>query len=101
VCDPLAVFSVRVSAVSASTERSPACLTAQRTQEFGVRLALGLAGALVVARMLSNLLYGVSPVDALTISSAIGLVALVAVGAIGWPAWRAAHVDPLTALRAE
>jgi putative ABC transport system permease protein len=103
-----------------------AYLTSQRTQEFGVRLALGasaasilrlviregglltglgvalgLAGAIVVARVLRGLLYGVTPVDGLTIASVVALVAAVALVAVGWPAWRAARVDPTTALRAE
>jgi predicted lysophospholipase L1 biosynthesis ABC-type transport system permease subunit len=103
-----------------------AYLTSQRTQEFGVRLALGasgasilrlvmregclltglgaalgLAGGIAVTRTLRGLLYGVTPLDGVTIASVIALVAVVALGAVGWPAWRAARVDPATALRAE
>jgi putative ABC transport system permease protein len=103
-----------------------AYLMSQRTQEFGVRLALGasaasilrlviregglltglgatlgLAGAIAVTRALRALLYGVTPLDRLTIVSVIALVAVVALVAVGLPAWRAARVDPTTALRAE
>lgn len=103
-----------------------AYLTSQRTQEFGLRLALGasaasilrlviregclltglgaalgLAGAIAVTRALRGLLYGVTPLDGFTIASVVALIAAAALGAIGWPAWRAAHVDPATALRAE
>jgi putative ABC transport system permease protein len=103
-----------------------AYLTSQRTQEFGVRLALGasaatilrlviregcqlagvgaalgLVGALAVSRALRGLLYGVTPLDGLTIASVAGLVAALALVAVGWPAWRAARIDPATALRAE
>jgi ABC-type antimicrobial peptide transport system permease subunit len=103
-----------------------AYLTSQRAQEFGVRLALGasvasilglvfreaclltglgaalgLAGAIAVARVLQGLLYGVTPVDGLTIASVVALVAVVALLAVSWPAWRAASVDPTMALRAE
>jgi putative ABC transport system permease protein len=103
-----------------------AYLTSQRTQEFGVRLALGatastilrlvmregcllsgmgatlgFAAAMAVTRVLRGLLYGVTPLDGLTIASVVALVAGVALVAVGVPAWRAARVDPVTALRAE
>jgi putative ABC transport system permease protein len=103
-----------------------AYLASQRTQEFGVRLALGatatsilrlviregcllsglgaalgLAGAMAVTRVLRGLLYGVTPLDGLTIAGVVALVAAVALVAVGVPAWRAARVDPVTALRAE
>jgi putative ABC transport system permease protein len=63
--------------------------------------ALGLAGAIAVTRALRGLLYGVTPIDGFTIARVIALVAAVALVAVGWPAWRAARVDPATALRAE
>jgi ABC-type antimicrobial peptide transport system permease subunit len=69
-----------------------AYLTSQRMQEFG---------AIAVTRALSSLLYGVTPLDGLTIVSVAALVAVVALVAVAWPAWRAAHADPTTALRAE
>ena len=103
-----------------------AYLTSQRTQEFGVRLALGasaasilrlviregclltglgaaigLAGAIAVTRGLRALLFGVTPLDGVTFASVAGLVAMVAIVAVGLPAWRAARVDPTVALRAE
>ncbi len=103
-----------------------AYLTSQRTQEFGVRLALGasaasilrlvigegflitglgaalgVAGAIAVTRTLRGLLYGVTPLDGVTIASVVALLGAVALVAIGWPAWRASRVDPTTALRAE
>jgi ABC-type antimicrobial peptide transport system permease subunit len=63
--------------------------------------ALGLSGAIAVARALQGLLYGVTPLDGLTIAGVITLVAVVALMAVGWPAWRASRIDPTTALRAE
>jgi ABC-type antimicrobial peptide transport system permease subunit len=64
-----------------------------------VGVALGVPGAIVVARWLRGLLFHVSPGDpgALTVSALL-LAAVVMTAAIG-PAWRAARVDPADTLR--
>lgn len=67
----------------------------------GAGLVLGLAGFLLLGRLLSSLLYGVTPYDPVTIAVGAGLVALSAAAAAWVPARRAARVDPLTALREE
>ena len=99
-------------------------LVSQRTKELGVRLALGaepsrvsrlvvgegmrvagagvLAGvviALVATRLVSTLLYGVSPRDPLTFGVVVVMLLGVSALANYLPARRAARVDPLTALR--
>jgi putative ABC transport system permease protein len=64
-------------------------------------IALGLAGSLAGARLLSRLLFGVGPVDALTQAGASALLITVAVLACALPAWRALRVQPAVALRHE
>src|SRR5262249_10936171 len=96
----------------------------QRTQEIGIRMALGaaqgdvislviregitlagagvaigIAGALAVTRLMGTLLYGVSAHDAPTFAAVSIGVVLVAVAACYLPARRASRVEPLTALR--
>ncbi len=101
-------------------------LVAQRTHEIGVRVALGavprdvlgmvlrrglalaggglvlgLVGAGALTRLLASQLYGVRPLDPLTFGAVTAVLLLVALLACFVPAWRAARVDPVVALRAE
>lgn len=66
-----------------------------------IGLALGLAGAAAITRVLEAVLYGVSPTDPPTFAAVALLLGLVAAGASLAPARRAAAVDPQTALRTE
>jgi len=99
---------------------------AQRTNEIGIRIALGAAqssifrlivgqamalvaislvvgllGAFAATRLLNSLLFGVGAWDPLTFGGIVFLVAAVAFLAAWLPARRAARVDPIVALRAE
>ncbi len=66
-----------------------------------VGLAIGIAGALAVSRVLSNLLYGVSTTDSVTFVAVSFFLLVIALLACYIPARRAASVDPLIALRYE
>ncbi len=67
----------------------------------GTGVVLGLAGALVLTRVLVDLLYEVKPADPLTFVIVSLFLATVALLACWLPARRAANVDPLQALREE
>jgi len=98
----------------------------QRTQEIGIRMALGAqrgdvlraflgdgvrltligiaigaAAALVLTRLMSSMLFEVKPTDPLTFAGVAILLCLIALLACYIPARRAASVDPLQALRSE
>jgi putative ABC transport system permease protein len=66
-----------------------------------VGLVLGLAGAVAGAKVLTSLLYGVSPRDPVTIAAVFAMLALVGLAASFVPVRRAVRVDPLTSLRDE
>jgi ABC-type antimicrobial peptide transport system permease subunit len=66
-----------------------------------VGLGLGLAGALALSRLLTTLLYRVSPTDPKVLGAAVLILAGVSAVACLIPAIRATKVDPIDALRSE
>jgi predicted permease len=67
----------------------------------GVGIAVGLVASLWVTRALEQLLFAISPTDAVTMWTIAGMILLIAATASLVPAWRAASADPLQALRAD
>jgi ABC-type antimicrobial peptide transport system permease subunit len=99
---------------------------ARRTRELGIRAALGAApgdlvrdvvlggvqltaigiaagcvGAMLAGRLLTSMLYGLTPRDPATLAGAVAVLALVAIVACWLPARRASRIDPVAALRME
>jgi ABC-type antimicrobial peptide transport system permease subunit len=103
-----------------------AFLVAQRTREFGIRMAIGAVpanvlglvlaqgmrmglagvalgafGALILTRFINQLLFAVQPFDPLTFLTTAAILTLVIAAACYLPARRATRVDPMIALRYE
>jgi predicted permease len=110
--------------VAVGTYGLVACTVTQTTREIGIRMALGATAAMVLravlarslrlggagavlgtvvalggSRWLGSLLFGVSPTDAVSFAGALALVLGGVILATLVPAWRAAHIDPLAAVR--
>ena len=68
---------------------------------YGFGVGLGLIGAVAASQVVAAMLFGVSRFDPLTYLGVILLLAAVSVIACGVPAWRAARIDPMAALRYE
>lgn len=66
-----------------------------------ISLAIGLAGAFAATRLLSSLLFGVGTWDPATFGAIVLLISAVSFLATWLPARRAANVDPIIALRSE
>jgi putative ABC transport system permease protein len=64
-------------------------------------LLAGIAGAIVMAKLLANFLYGIKPTDPATFIGSFVVLTAVALLACWIPAVRAARVDPVIALRSE
>jgi putative ABC transport system permease protein len=64
-------------------------------------IAAGVLGGIVLTRLMAGMLYGVAPRDPATFAIVAALLLLIALLASAVPAFRAARVDPLEALRAE
>jgi ABC-type antimicrobial peptide transport system permease subunit len=66
-----------------------------------IGVAVGMAGAYALTRLMESLLYGVTATDFLTFGSVSGVIILVGLLASFLPARRATKVDPMIALRSE
>jgi len=76
-------------------------ILAQGGRLMGIGLGLGLLGALGMGRLLAGLLFGVSPTNVPTVLGVMALLLVVTLLACYVPARRAARIDPMAALRCE
>jgi ABC-type antimicrobial peptide transport system permease subunit len=64
-----------------------------------IGVAVGVAAALGLTRLMASLLYGVSAMDPLTFIAVAVILLIVALAACYIPAWRAMRVDPIVVMR--
>jgi ABC-type antimicrobial peptide transport system permease subunit len=121
----LAVFAgLALTLAAVGTYGILSYLVSLRTQEIGIRMALGadrsrilslvltrglalaatglvigLAISLAATRIMKSLLFNVEPTDVMTLVSVAGVMIVVAIVACVIPAWRATRVDPLVVIR--
>jgi putative ABC transport system permease protein len=92
-------------AVRMALGAEPAMIAAMVLRWSGLLLAggvvVGIAGALATRRLVSGLLYGVGPMDAVAVAAAIAFLAVVALAATLLPALRASRMDAARVLRSE
>ena len=62
-------------------------------------VAIGVLAAFMLTRLMSNMLYKISPHDPLAFGSAIAVITIASLAACFFPAWRATRIDPVQALR--
>jgi predicted permease len=62
-------------------------------------VAIGVLAAFMLTRLMSNMLYKISPHDPLAFASAIAVITIASLAACFFPAWRATRIDPVQALR--
>ena len=62
-------------------------------------VAFGVLAAFMLTRLMSNMLYKISPHDPLAFGSAIAVITIASLAACFFPAWRATRIDPIQALR--
>ena len=64
-------------------------------------IAVGVAGAILLSKLMSKMLFGVQPTDPITFAAVTIVLGLAALLATGVPARKAARIEPMTALRSE
>ena len=93
-------FGIR-SALGSTSRTTLALVTREGLRLIGIGVALGLLGSIAVTRLLSAMLYGVSPLDRATWAATTLTLATIGLLATLIPAFRATRADPLLAIRSD
>ena len=88
-------------ALGAGRSRIVGIILLEALSLLAIGIVVGLGLSVVMGKAASSLLFGVKPADPLTLGLAAALSAAVAAAASYIPAWRASKVDPMVALRCE
>lgn len=88
-------------AVGATQEQVRNMIMGECTRTTGVGLAFGITVALGLTHVVRSMLYGIDAFDPMTIAATVGLILVVALAATWVPALRAAGLQPMVALRNE
>jgi putative ABC transport system permease protein len=88
-------------ALGARPGRMVAAIVRDASWPVGLGIAIGLAGAAAVTRVIAGFLFETEPTDPLTFVATVAALAATALMAAWIPARRAARVDPVKALRAD
>lgn len=88
-------------ALGARSEQVIGLVLRQALVPISAGLAIGLAAALLLARGLEGILYAVGPRDPATLTAVVATLGTVALIACFIPAWRATRVDPMNAMRTD
>jgi putative ABC transport system permease protein len=88
-------------AMGAERSRVLTMILGQGLRPIGLGLGLGLLGALALGRLMADLLFGVQPTDPLCFTGSAAVLLLVSLVACLVPARRATHIEPILALRAD
>jgi ABC-type antimicrobial peptide transport system permease subunit len=91
-------MGIRV-AVGAERGQIVRLVVSQGLRLLGIGLLIGIAASLVAGKSIESLLYGISPLDLLTVAVAIIVLGVTGLLACLFPAIRASRIDPIIVLK--
>ena len=86
-------------ALGASSGTIARMILARGSRLLGAGLVVGLAGSIILARMLAQKVWNITAFDPIAFTMVSLVVLAAGIQACLWPAWRASRIDPIMALR--